>query len=71
VPITVSAIYEQGVLRPLQALPFQEHEQVWITVDSDKDAVAATYGIIGWTGDAATVERIALDPDFGVDEGST
>jgi predicted DNA-binding antitoxin AbrB/MazE fold protein len=70
VAITVSAVYEQGVLRPLQPLPFQEHEQVRITVDSEKDAVAATYGIIGWKGDAATVERIALDPEFGVDEAA-
>jgi len=67
-PMTVSAIYEQGVLRPLQPLPFKEHEQVRITVDGVEDAVAATFGIIGWKGDAATVEHIALDPQFGVDE---
>jgi len=37
-------------------------------VDGVDDAVAATFGIIGWKGDAATVEGIALDPQFGVDE---
>jgi len=28
----------------------------------------ATSGMLGWTGDAATVERIALDPEFGIEE---
>ena len=39
-----------------------------VRVDDSEDAVAATFGIIGWKGDAATVERIALDAEFGVDE---
>jgi len=26
------------------------------------------YGIMGWTGDAATLERLALDPDFDSQE---
>ena len=29
----VEAIYEHGVLRPIQPLPFAEHEHVTITVD--------------------------------------
>jgi predicted DNA-binding antitoxin AbrB/MazE fold protein len=31
--ITVEAVYENGVLRPAQALPFKEHERVSITVE--------------------------------------
>ena len=30
--------------------------------------VRATAGLLGWKGDVETVERIALDPEFGVEE---
>ena len=30
--ITLPAVYENGVLRPLQPLPLKEHEQVTITI---------------------------------------
>jgi predicted DNA-binding antitoxin AbrB/MazE fold protein len=30
---TVEAIYENGVLKPAQPLPFQEHEKVTITIE--------------------------------------
>jgi hypothetical protein len=28
--------------------------------------VRRAYGLLGWTGDAETVRRVALDPEFGV-----
>ncbi len=31
-PLTVEAIYENGVLKPAQALPLNEHEKVRVTV---------------------------------------
>jgi predicted DNA-binding antitoxin AbrB/MazE fold protein len=31
--ITVDATYEQGVLKPVQPLPFAEHEKVRLTVE--------------------------------------
>ena len=31
--LTVEAIYENGVLKPLQPLPLKEHEKVRITVE--------------------------------------
>ena len=37
---TLPAVYENGVLRPLQPLPLKEHEQVTITV-SDSLSTAA------------------------------
>src|SRR6266498_1833752 len=33
-PITVEAIYENGVLKPAQPLPFEEREKVVLTVQS-------------------------------------
>ena len=31
--LTVEAVYENGVLKPAQPLPFKEHEQVRVTVE--------------------------------------
>lgn len=74
----VQAIYENGVLKPEQPLPFAEHERVQVRVEAMPDQqvckntamsrAKATSGMLGWTGDAATVERIALDPEFGIEE---
>jgi predicted DNA-binding antitoxin AbrB/MazE fold protein len=66
--IVVEATYENGVLRPAQPLPLAEHEKVQITVDTALSRVRATAGLLGWKGDAETVERIALDPEFGIEE---
>ncbi len=32
-PLTVEAIYENGVLKPTQPLPLREHEKVRVTVE--------------------------------------
>jgi len=66
--ITVEAIYENGVLKPKEPLPLKEHEQVQITVQSHVSKLADLYGIMGWTGDHETLERIALDPEFLLEE---
>jgi len=66
--IVVEAIYENGVLKPAQPLPLAEHEKVEITVNTALSRVRATYGLLGWKGDAETIERIALDPEFGIEE---
>jgi predicted DNA-binding antitoxin AbrB/MazE fold protein len=65
-PITVEAVYENGVLKPTAPLPLAEHQKVEITVRTGQDAVERTYGLLGWTGDAQTVERIALEDEFGI-----
>jgi predicted DNA-binding antitoxin AbrB/MazE fold protein len=62
--LTIEAVYENGVLKPVQPLPLQEHEKVRITVEQGDSPLLRAYGIIGWTGDAQTLERIALDPEF-------
>lgn len=38
--ITVEAIYEDGVLKPAQPLPFEEHEKVRITVAESRLSLA-------------------------------
>jgi predicted DNA-binding antitoxin AbrB/MazE fold protein len=62
--LTVEAVYENGVLKPAGPLPLKEHEKVRITVEQGDSPLVRAYGIIGWTGDAETLERIALDPEF-------
>ena len=72
--ITIEATYENGVLKPAQPLPLKEHEKVEIVIRTPAEiqaaveAVRRSYGLIGWTGDAETVQRIALDPEFGIEE---
>jgi predicted DNA-binding antitoxin AbrB/MazE fold protein len=72
--ISVEATYEDGVLKPSEPLPLREHEKVRITVEDDSawrlSRVRATAGLLRWKGDAETIERIALDPEFGIEEGA-
>ena len=62
------AVYENGVLRLTKPLPLQEHERVEGTIQTARTVAEQTAGIIPWTGDAETLERIATDPEFGLAE---
>lgn len=67
--IVVEATYENGVLKPAQPLPLAEHEKVRVTVESQTSPILEAYGIMGWKGDHATLERFALDPELDPQEG--
>jgi predicted DNA-binding antitoxin AbrB/MazE fold protein len=67
--ITVEATYENGVLKPTRPLPLKEHDKVQITVHVETDSIVQAYGILGWTGDAETLERLARDHEFDPTEG--
>jgi hypothetical protein len=41
---------------------------VQITVDAAVNPVRASFGLLGWTGDAETIQRVALDPEFSIEE---
>jgi predicted DNA-binding antitoxin AbrB/MazE fold protein len=67
--ITVEAVYENGTLKlPSTAPLLLEGERVWITLHTpaEENVVKKSYGIIGWTGDSETVQRVALDPEFDI-----
>ena len=66
--IIVEATYEDGVLKPTEPLPLGEHQRVQITIHAEINPVRASFGLLGWTGDAETVRRVALDPEFGIEE---
>ena len=63
-PLTVDSTYENGVLKPVQSLPFKEHEKVRVTIQSATSWVQVTYGICGWKGRAEDAERFATDPEL-------
>lgn len=59
--ITIEAVYEDGVLKPFQALPLAEHEKVQVTVHTAVSRVRASAGLIPCN-DPAVIERVALEP---------
>jgi predicted DNA-binding antitoxin AbrB/MazE fold protein len=62
--LIVDAVYDNGTLRLSQPLPLKEQEKVRITVHTTSSPLLDAYGIAGWTGDAETLERIALNSEF-------
>jgi predicted DNA-binding antitoxin AbrB/MazE fold protein len=62
--ITIEAIYENGVLKPSQPLPFQDHEKVQVTVTRAVSRVRQTAGLIGWTGSQEDADFVALSPEL-------
>ena len=66
--MVVEATYENGVLKPERPLPLAEREKVQVTVHTAVGRVRAAFGLLGWKGDAGTVQRVALDPEFSSEE---
>jgi predicted DNA-binding antitoxin AbrB/MazE fold protein len=64
--LTIEATYENGVLKPKGLLPFQEHEKVLVTIQPAVSLARQTAGMVPWTGDVETLERIVRDPEFGI-----
>ncbi len=64
--LTVDAIYENGVLKPTEPLPFKEHEKVTVTVQATISLARKTAGMVPWTGDVDTLERLTRDLEFGI-----
>ncbi|MBI1917369.1 MAG: antitoxin family protein [Planctomycetes bacterium] len=67
-PLTVEAIYENGVLKPVEPLPLKEHETVRVTIQTKSNWIEETYGICGFTGDPEELRRLALHPEFDLEE---
>jgi hypothetical protein len=65
--ITVDAVYENGVLKPIRSLPLNEHEKVRLTIEcrwsaSELPADGAL------AADPALIEWAATDPDLAYPE---
>jgi predicted DNA-binding antitoxin AbrB/MazE fold protein len=66
--ITVEAIYENGVLKPVQPLPLREHQRVQVCVQTEQSVARESAGMLHWRGDWETLRRIAEDDEFGIME---
>lgn len=66
--ITIEATYENGVLKPANPLPLAEKEKVRVTIDPELTWADRTAGMLKWTGDAESLERFAIDPEFDPQE---
>ena len=64
--INVGALYENGILKPEKPLPLHENEWVRITVHRQKSLAEQTAGMLGWKGDAATLERLLAEDEEDV-----
>jgi predicted DNA-binding antitoxin AbrB/MazE fold protein len=67
--ITIEAVYENGVLRPAQPLPWKDGERVRVAVTSLDSPLLKAYGIMGFSGTAAEAEYLALHSDLLPEEG--
>jgi predicted DNA-binding antitoxin AbrB/MazE fold protein len=62
--LTIEAVYENGVLKPMQPLPLSEHEKVRVTVEAKTNWVEATAGMMGWKGSAEEADYFAMSPEL-------
>lgn len=64
--VTVDAVYQDGVLKPVQPLPLEENESVRVTIHSQQGLAEQTAGMIGWKGDAETFEHLLAESEEDV-----
>jgi predicted DNA-binding antitoxin AbrB/MazE fold protein len=64
--LEVGATYENGVLRPDHRLPLDERQRVKVTVHEETSRIERSYGLMGWTGDAEVLRKIAEDDQISV-----
>jgi predicted DNA-binding antitoxin AbrB/MazE fold protein len=67
-PLTVEAVYENGVLKPTQPLPLKEHEKVTLTIAPAMSVARQSAGMLRWRGDWETLHQLAEDDEFGLME---
>ena len=68
--ITVEAVYENGVLRLSEPLPWKDGERVRVAVSSLDSPLLKAYGIMGFKGTAEEAEYFATHPDLLPEEGT-
>ena len=75
---SLKAIYENGVLRPLEPLPLEEHQHVTVTVSDESDRLDRGFieSLEADADDSVTLEQVRealsnipgrLDTDFSIE----
>jgi len=59
---TIDAIYEDGVIKPLERLLLSESQKIKITVETTESLVTSTKGII--KGDPDVVKQVAASDEY-------
>lgn len=62
--ITVEAVYEDGVLKLAEPLPWKDGEKVRVEVSSLDSPILRAHGIMGFRGTAEEAEYFALSPEL-------
>jgi predicted DNA-binding antitoxin AbrB/MazE fold protein len=62
--ITVEAVYEGGVLKPVEPLPWKDGARVRVAISNLDSPLLNAYGILGFKGTAEEAEHLALHPDL-------
>ena len=62
--LTVEAVYENGVLKPVQPLPLKEQERVQLTIQTKRSWVEETAGILSVPGTVEEADYFAMDPEL-------
>jgi predicted DNA-binding antitoxin AbrB/MazE fold protein len=55
-------------LKPTQPLALEEQQKVRLFVETKRSRIRQSAGLIPWKGSAEELERIAIDPEFGIEE---
>jgi len=66
--ITVEAVYENGILKLSEPIPWKDGDRVSVTICSVDSPLLKGTGMLKWTGDLETLERIAIDPEAWLED---
>jgi predicted DNA-binding antitoxin AbrB/MazE fold protein len=66
--LELEAVYENGTLKLPRPLPLTEGQKVTITIHPPGGVVGRSYGLLQSPLGADDLERIARDPEFGIQE---
>lgn len=66
--LQIEVVYEKGILKLPRQLPLVEGASVRITIHPPGRAGVIKHVQFPWTGSREELERLALDPEFGLEE---
>jgi predicted DNA-binding antitoxin AbrB/MazE fold protein len=66
--LQIEAVYEHGTLKLPRELPLVEGATVTITIHPPGRLGVIKHVQIPWTGSREELERLAMDPEFGLEE---